>query len=62
MYIRIFEGKKSSRSYLLEQKIVITVINDPILENEAHEIVTFTENELFHILDKLFKDKQNGNA
>lgn len=35
-------------------------IAPPFLENENHEKVVIDENELFYILDKLFKEKQNA--
>lgn len=62
MYIKVFESRESKRSYTLEQPTKLFGSTFNALMNENHEIVTFTENELFHILDKLFKGKQYDNA
>jgi hypothetical protein len=32
-------------------------IGNPYIEDENHHRIEFTENEIYHALDKLFKDK-----
>lgn len=57
MYIKIFESRATAKSYTLVQQVTGGGIGNPYLEDENHHRIEFTENEIYHALDKLFKDK-----
>jgi hypothetical protein len=60
MYIKIHESRQSNHSYVVVYPSLNAAHAIPYIENEHQVRVEFTENELFHALDKLFKDKQNA--
>ncbi len=61
MYIKIFESRDTSKYYMLILPLEDKGFGNPFLENEKHEKLEFTENEMYHILDKIFKDKHASN-
>jgi hypothetical protein len=58
MFLRVFESRKSKARYTIFQEVYN--LDCIYIENEDHNRIHFTENEVFNILDKLFKDKQNA--
>lgn len=56
MRIKIFEDIKMKRSYTIVYPVMNAASLDPYLENENNERASITMNELYHLLDKLFKD------
>lgn len=55
MWIKVYENRETSKSYIIRQ-----LPGDPLspyIENENHQLFQVTENELYQVLDKLFKDK-----
>jgi hypothetical protein len=60
MYIKVFESRQSSASYLIQYKVGkhYAESDEYWLENESHVALQVTEEELFSLLDTLFKGKQ----
>ncbi len=61
MYIKVFESRKTSHSYILKHDISMRGLEHGVMyiENQKHEIIKINENDLFYLVDALFRMKQN---
>jgi len=59
MYIKIFESRQSSHSYIVHFDVIQTDNSYFDIKNEAKETVRVKESDLFKLIDRLFKDKEN---
>jgi len=61
MYVKVFESRQSSKSYLLQYRLSGNQhgLDKYYIENELHESMVINETELFKLFDLLFKGKQN---
>lgn len=61
MYVKVFESRKSSNSYIIQHDISIRGLDHGkmYIENQNKIRLTISENELFYVIDKFFKDKLN---
>ncbi len=61
MYIKVFESRKTSSSYVIKHDISMRGLEHGVIyiENEKHEIIKTNENELFYLVEALFRMKQN---
>jgi len=59
MYIKIFESRQSSHSYVVHFDVIQTDNSYFDIKNEAKETVRVKESDLFKLIDRLFKDKEN---
>ena len=59
MYVKVFESRKTSNSYIIQHDISMKGLDHGVmyLENQEHVKIKIGEDELFHLVDKLFKDK-----
>lgn len=61
MYIKVFESRQSSKSYLLQYRLALNNGEQDkfVLENEIHKSIIVMESDIFKSLDNLFKDFTN---
>jgi hypothetical protein len=61
MYIKVHESRQSNLSYLLQYRLSLNQHGEDrfYIENEKHESLVINEQELFLLLDKLFKEYKN---
>ena len=61
MYIKIFESRTSSKSYLIQYLPRIHGIENghTVIENEEHLAIPVDEEEFYCVIDKYFKGKLN---
>jgi hypothetical protein len=59
MYVKVFESRKTAKSYFIITPTSFDDFQIPYIENEKHEKVSIKESELFSLIDNWFKDKQN---
>lgn len=59
MYIKVFESRKSSNSYIIEHDTSIRGLDHGIMYIESQDKlrIRISEDVLFYLIDKLFKDK-----
>lgn len=59
MYIKVFESRKTSNSYIVQHDISMRGLDHGMMyiENQDHKRIKIDENELFHLIDSYFKDK-----
>jgi len=64
VYIKVFENRQSSKSYLLQYRLSAenAELDRFHLQNQEHESIIIIESELFKSLDKLFKANKNEDA
>lgn len=60
MYVKIFESRQSSNSYIVQHDISLRGLDHGQLyiENQDKKRIKINENELFSVIDKLFMDNQ----
>lgn len=59
MYIKIFESRQSSHSYIVHFDVIQTDNSYFDIQNEAKEVVRVKESDLFKLIDGLFRNKEN---
>lgn len=61
MYIKVFESRQSSNSYILQHDISMRGLDHGVMhiENQHKVKLKINENELFYLVDALFRMKQN---
>lgn len=61
MYIKVFESRQSSRWYILKHNISMRGLDHGVMtiENNKHEIIKISEDDLFYLVHALFRMKQN---
>lgn len=61
MYIKVFESRQSSNSYIVQHDISMRGLDHGkmYLENQDKVRLPIDENELFHVIDQFFKGKLN---
>jgi sulfur transfer complex TusBCD TusB component (DsrH family) len=61
MYIKVFESRNTANWYILNHDISMRGLEHGIIriENQDHITIAINENELFHAIDKLFKERLN---
>lgn len=59
MYIKVFESRQSSNSYIIQHDISLRGLDHGkmYIENQNKQRLTIDENELFHLIDWFFKDR-----
>lgn len=59
MYIKVFESRQSTNSYVIQHDISMKGLDHGAmyLENHDHVRIKVCENELFNLIDTFFKDK-----
>jgi|GEM_PF-4492052 hypothetical protein len=59
MYVKLFESRQSFNYYIIEHHISIKGIEHDqlVIGNQEKKKINVDENELFHVIDKYFKDK-----
>jgi hypothetical protein len=64
MYIKIFESRDSSRSYTIcyQPEISTKVGGTYYVTNEKQKGMVIHENDLFHVLDKLYGAELNAKS
>jgi hypothetical protein len=58
MYIKVFESRKTSNSYIIQHDVSIRGLDHGkmYIENQDKKRIVIGEDELFHIIDRFFKD------
>ena len=61
MYIKVFESRQSSKSYLLQYRLALNNGEQDkfVLEDQDHKSIIVLESEIFKSLDNLFRGMQN---
>lgn len=61
MYIKLFESRQSPHWYILKHDISMRGLEHGVMtiENEKHEIIKISEDQLFYLVQALFRMKQN---
>lgn len=61
MYIKVFESRKSSNSYIVQHDISMRGLDHGVMyiENQDHVRIRFNECDLFFLINEFFKDKVN---
>lgn len=60
MYIKIFESRKTAKSYMIRYPVTQLSSGSLYIENENHEKLHLHESELFEIIDRFFKEKMQS--
>lgn len=62
MYVKVFESRQSSSSYIIQHDISLRGLDHGVMyiENQDHIRLKINENELFDLIDRFFKDKNKN--
>lgn len=61
MYIKVFESRKTSNSYILQHDTSMRGLDHGVMhiENQDKKRITISEDELFHLINWYFREKFN---